>query len=83
MPQVLIRVDDVGEWPIVVEDGAQPAASADVSYRYVCDVGSAAEGQAECSAWFIRRLSPEVRLALEREAEDARGDRKRQADSKE
>jgi hypothetical protein len=69
MPQVLIRMDDAGEWPIVVEDGVQPAASADVSYRYVCDVGTAAEGRAVCSAWFTRRLAPEARRTKEEEAE--------------
>lgn len=61
MPKVLIRVDATrGEWPVLVDDGQEPPTSEGVSFRFVCDVGSVAEGNAVRSAWLRRRRDPEV-----------------------
>jgi len=66
MPKVLIRVDATrGEWPVVVDDGQEPPSGEGVSFRYVCDVGSLAEGNAVRSAWLRRRRDPEVLRELE------------------
>jgi hypothetical protein len=55
MPQVLVRIDAAGEYPVVVDDGKTLLAKDGTRWRYVCDVGSVAEGQAVCTAWLVRR----------------------------
>jgi hypothetical protein len=55
MPQVLVRIDSAGEYPVVVDDGATLLAGDGARWRYVCDVGSVAEGHAVCTAWLVRR----------------------------
>lgn len=55
MPQVLVRIDSAGEYPVVVDDGEALLAKEGARWRYVCDVGSVAEGQAVCHAWLVRR----------------------------
>ena len=65
MPQVLIRIDAAGEWPVVVEDDEEVPAGDGTRWRYVCDVGSRAEGNAVRSAWLRRRLSPDVVAQLD------------------
>lgn len=39
MPQVLIRMDAAGEWPVVVEDDEELPGGAAIRWRYVCDGG--------------------------------------------
>jgi hypothetical protein len=70
MPRVLIQVDAGGEWPVVVNDGDEPPGGAGVTFRYVCDVGTIAEGDAVRSAWLRRRVAPEVRAARAEDAAD-------------
>src|SRR4029450_7784404 len=67
MLRVVVRVDAAGEWPVLVDDGDELPAGEGVSFRYVCDVSTVAEGNAVRSAWLSRRMSPEVRRALEEE----------------
>ena len=55
MPQVLVRIDAAGEYPVVVDDGDTLLAGDGARWRYVCDVGSIAEGHAVCTAWLVRR----------------------------
>ena len=56
MPQVLVRIDAAGEYPVVVDDeGTQLAGEAGASWRYVCDVGTIAEGHRVCAVWLARR----------------------------
>ena len=55
MPQVLVRIDSAGEYPIVVDDGERLLSGDGARWRYVCDVGSIAEGHAVCTAWLVRR----------------------------
>ena len=55
MPQVLVRVDAAGEYPVVVDDGETLLAIDGTRWRYVCDVGTVAEGHAVCTAWLGRR----------------------------
>jgi hypothetical protein len=55
MPQVLVRIDTAGEYPVVVDDGEALLAGDEARWRYVCDVGSIAEGHAVCTAWLARR----------------------------
>jgi len=55
MPQVLVRIDSAGEYPVVVDDGEKLLSTDGARWRYVCDVGSIAEGQAVCAAWLVRR----------------------------
>lgn len=55
MLQVLVRIDAAGEYPVVVDDGQTLLAKDGARWRYVCDVGSVAEGQAVCHAWLVRR----------------------------
>ena len=44
MPQVLVRIDAAGEYPVVVDDGETLLSGDGARWRYVCDVGSIAEG---------------------------------------
>jgi len=67
MLRVLIRVDAVGEWPVLVGDDEALPSRDGVSFRYVCDVATVEEGNAVRSAWLSRRMSPEVLFALEEE----------------
>jgi hypothetical protein len=55
MPQVMVRIDSAGEHPVVVEDGETLPSGEGTRWRYVCDVGSVAEGHAVCTAWLVRR----------------------------
>ena len=55
MPQVLVRIDSAGEYPVVVDDGETLLSADGARWRYVCDVGSVAEGHAVCTAWLARR----------------------------
>jgi hypothetical protein len=57
MPQVLVRIDSAGEYPVVVEDDATLLSGGGARWRYVCDVGSVAEGHEVCAAWLLRRQS--------------------------
>jgi len=57
---------------VVVEDDEALPTGDGAHWRYVCDVGTRAEGNAVRSAWLSRRLSPEVRRALEEECAAAR-----------
>ena len=78
MPQVLIRIDAAGEWPVLVRDDEALLPTGDGSrWRYVCDVGTVAEGNAVRSAWLRARLSPEVRLAFEEERRAAEAEMRR------
>jgi hypothetical protein len=65
MPVVLVRVEAAGEWPIVVADGESLPAVDGVAYRFVCEVGSIAEGNCVRAAWLTRRLSPEAKRWME------------------
>ena len=71
MLRVVIRVDAAGEWPVLVGDGEELPVRDGVSFRYVCDVATVAEGNAVRSAWLSRRMSPEVLFALEEERRTA------------
>jgi len=64
MPQVLVRIDSAGEYPVVVDDGETLLTGDGARWRYVCDVGSIAEGHAVCTAWLVRRQA----LAKNRDA---------------
>jgi hypothetical protein len=55
MPQVLVRIDSAGEYPVVVDDGEELLSGHGARWRYVCDVGSIAEGHKVCAAWLVRR----------------------------
>ena len=56
MPQVLVRIDSAGEYPVVVDDDTKLLAGEDgARWRYVCDVGTLAEGHRVCAAWLARR----------------------------
>lgn len=65
MPQVLVRIDAAGEYPVVVDDDETLLAGEGARWRYVCDVGSIAEGHAVCTAWLVRRQA----LAKNREGD--------------
>lgn len=56
MLRVLIRIDELGERPVVVaehEDGVAPSDEA--RWRYVCEVETREEGQRVCDAWLTAR----------------------------
>lgn len=61
MLRVVIRVDADGEWPVLVDGSDELRAGEGVSFRYVCDVSTAAEGNAVRLEWLSRRMLPEVR----------------------
>jgi hypothetical protein len=61
MLRVAIRVDADGEWPVLVENSDELRAGEGVSFRYVCDVSTAAEGNAVRLEWLSRRMLSEVR----------------------
>jgi hypothetical protein len=60
MLRVAIRVDADGEWPILVDDSDELRAGEGVSFRHVCDVNTAEEGNAVRLEWLSRRMLPEV-----------------------
>ena len=63
MLRVVIRVDADGEWPVLVDDSDELRAGEGVSFRYVCDVSTAAEGNAVRLEWLSRRMPPKVRTS--------------------
>jgi len=50
MPQVLIRIDAAGEWPVVVDDEQSLAGEDDARWRFVAEVETRMDGHAIAQA---------------------------------